>query len=437
MTLGGRVRRAVRAFTLKDLDDQMDREISGTPALTGVEVSHDTAMTFSAFFSGVLQISQTVASLPLPVYRRTSETDKARDRSHPLYRLLNRQAGPYMTSFTWRETMTHHALVWGNGYSYRLKDRAGRPLGFVLMNPSVTHADVEAGRPVYRWRSRMGKEETFEFDEIFHLPGLGFDGRQGYSVLRIARESLGLGLALQEFGARFFGQGTNVGGVITRPKDAPKLQGEALERFKENIRKEWQGLIKSSGLMVLEEGMEYEKVGMPLDDAQFLASKQFGIQDVARWLNMPPHKLKDMSRATFNNIEQEQLSYTTDTIRPWNVRWETGINTWLIPERDQETYYVEHILDALLRGDIATRYAALATARQNGIINADEWRRMENWNPIGGRAGEAYLVNGNMIPVDLAGTQQSPGQALDSALAALTRPQIQPQAPAETEGAEQ
>lgn len=407
MTLYGRIKRAVRAFTLQDLDKQMDEAFNGTPALSGVDVSATTAMTFSAFWNGVLQISQTVASLPLPIYRRIGETGRERDRTHFLYGLLNRKANPYMSALTWRETMTHHAIVWGNGYSYKARDRAGRVVAFVLLNPERTTVALDGGRPVYKFVGNDNREQVLQFDDVFHLPGLGFDGLRGYSVLTMARESLGVGLALQEFGARFFGQGTNVGGVVTRPETAPRLTPEAATRLKEDLKRQWEGLTNSNRLLLLEEGMKYEKTAMPLDDAQFLASKQFSIQDLARWLNMPPHKLKDLSRSTFSNIEQEQLSYLVDTIRPWLVRWESAVDTWLVPSYEAEEVFAEHVVDALLRGDIQTRYNAYNVARQNGVINANEWRRMENWNPIPGRAGEAYLVNGNMIPADTAGEEQT------------------------------
>lgn len=403
MTLAARIQRAIRAFTLKDFEDQMNSEVLGAPTLSGAVVDRDTALTFSAFYNGVQQISQTVASLPFPVYRRLSETQRERYRTHNLWAPLNRKASPYMTAFTWRETMTHHALVWGNGYSYKLRDRAGRVIGFVLLNPERTDVQLKDGRPIYVHKTRSNEPKELAWDDVFHLPGIGFDGLRGYSVLTVARESLGVGLALQEFGARFFGQGTNVGGVIKRPATAPKLSPEASTRLKNDLREQWEGLTKANKLLVLEEGMEYDKVGMPLDDAQFLASKQFSIQDIARWLNMPPHKLKDMSRSTFSNIEQEQLSYVVDTIRPWLVRWESSVNNFLVQDYEQNDIFCEHLVDALLRGDISTRYAALATARQNGIINANEWRQLENWNPIEGEAGEAYLVQGAMIPTSSAG----------------------------------
>lgn len=418
MTFTDRIRRAFAAFTLQDLEEEMNEAITGEPALSGVSVNSDSALTFSAFFCGVMQIAQTVASLPFPIYRRRSDTERERDRAHHLWRPLNRQAGPFMTAFTWRETMTHHAIVWGNGYSLKLRDRAGRVIGFTLLNPERTRVCIQGGVPVYVHRGRDGQDKTLAFEDVFHLPGLGFDGLRGYSLLSIARESLGLGLALQEFGARFFGQGTNLGGIIKRPREAPRLSTEAANRLEEELRRKWEGLKRSHGVIVLEEGSEFEKVGMPLDDAQFLASKQFSIQDMARWLNMPPHKLKDLTRSSFSNIEQEQLSWLVDTIRPWLVRWETAVNTWLVEAYDSEEVYAEHVVDALLRGDISTRYAALTAARTNGIINANEWRAMENWNPIEGPAGEAYLVQGAMIPTATAGQAKAQEPAAPAPAAA-------------------
>jgi len=374
----------------------------GVQALSGVDVNGQSAMAFSAFFNGVQQISQSIASLPLPVYRR-SGNGRERDRAHPLYALLNRRANPWMTSFIWRETMQHHAIVWGNGYSQILRDRANRPGGFVLMNPERTWPAEEDGRIVYKHRRMDGTIDTIEKSEIFHLPGIGFDGIKGYPLLTVARESIGLGLGMQELAGTYFGRGTHVGAVVERPKDAPALKEEAAKRLVKDIELKHAGLGKAHSIMLLEEGMEYKPIGMPLKDAEFLKSRQFGIQDIARFLNMPPHKLKELSRATFSNIEQEQLSYVMDTLRPWLVRWEAHINSDLISLRYQSEIYAEHIVDALLRSDIKTRYMALNWARQNGIINANEWRKMENWNPIEGPSGDAYLVNGNMMPTEKAG----------------------------------
>lgn len=375
----------------------------GGGGLAGVDVNGRTAMQFSAFFSGVLQICQTIASLPLPVYRRTSNDGRERDRKHPLYPLLNRMANPWMTSFTWRETMTHHALVWGNGYSFRLRNRANQPLAFLLLNPERTKVAEIDGRVVYKLERAAGvPPQILERDDVFHLPGLGFDGLQGYSLLSIAAAALGVGLAQQDFSARFYGTGTHLGAVLERPKEAQRLDPEKAQKLVSDFAQKYAGIGNAHKVLLLEEGMTLKPVGMPLKDAEFLASRTFSIQDLARFLNMPPHKLKDLSKSSFNNIEQEQLSYVVDTLRPWGVRWESQIDGTLLAPGEQDEVFVEHLFDALLRGDIASRYGGLQIARQNGVINANEWRKMENWNPIPGLAGDAYLVNGNMVPTERA-----------------------------------
>lgn len=379
-----------------------DDMASGGAGLAGVDVNGTTAMQFSAFFSGVLQISQTLASLPMPVYRRLGEDGRERFRAHPLYPLLNRRANPWTTAFAWRETMTHHALVWGNGYSLRLKDRANRPIGFLLLNPERTAPKEQNGRVVYELTRNDGTAQFFEKDEILHLPGIGFDGIRGYSLLTMAQESLGVGLAQQDFSARFFGTGTHLGAVLERPKEAQRLDEAAAKRLVTDFALKYQGIGNAHKVLLLEEGMTLKPVGMPLKDAEFLGSRVFSIQDIARFLNMPPHKLKDLSRATFSNVEHEQLSWVIDTIRPWCVRWESVINADLLTPDEQDTVFAEHLVDALLRGDLASRYNAYAIARQNGWYNANDIRRKENENPIEGPAGDLYLVNGNMIPTEKA-----------------------------------
>lgn len=406
MSVGARLKAAFRALfdTHREQFLTGQEPFGGVQALAGVDVNGQSAMKFSAFFSGVQQISQTVASLPLPVYRMDGEI-RNRDRTHPLYGLLNRMANPWMTALVWRETMQHHMLVWGNGYSYIMRDRVGRPVGLMLMNPERTWPEELDGRIVYKHRGLTGQEMTIERSEIFHIPGIGFDGIKGYSLLTVARESIGIGLAMQEFTGRFYGTGTHVGGVVERPVEAPRLEPNTAKQLMKDLALQHQGLGKSHSLMLLEEGMKYTPVGMPLKDAEFLGSRQFSIQDIARFLNMPPHKLKELSRATFSNIEHEQLSYVMDTIRPWLTRWESHINTSLISPRYQAEVFAEHIMEGLLRADTKSRNEALAIQRQNGVINPNEWRKLDNRNPIPGPAGEAYLVNGNMISAETAADQ--------------------------------
>jgi len=330
-------------------------------------------------------------------YRRLNERGKERFTAHPLYDVLHNLANREMTSFVWREVSQAHLLLWGNVYSQIIRNRIGQVIELWPLNPAAVEVKRdENNKIIYEVTEKSGKR-TFQAEEILHIPGLGYDGRKGYSVLTMARESMGLGLAMETFQARFYGAGTNIGGVLEHPG---KLGPEAFKHLQESVKKEYGGLSKSHGLFVAEEGMKYKPVGMPLEDAQFLDSKVFQIGEIARWFNLPPHKLKELSKATFSNIEQQQIEFVQDSIRPWLVRWEQHIAWKLLSREERKRFFAEFLIGGLLRGDMESRMKALAVQRQNGIITADEWRSLENMNPMGGRAGKAIWMPLNMLDVN-------------------------------------
>lgn len=372
----------------------MDAALYGRPSHSGVEVSGDTAMNFSAVFCAVNIIAGTIASLPLNLYRRVGDGEKEPYRDHPLHYLLHYQPNPEMTSYVWREITQSHVLMQGNGYSEIIPDRIGRPAELWPWNPNIVKTlRDDDGKIVYEVHEANSRARIIPADRMFHIPGLGFDGRLGYSVLAKARESLGLGLAMDEFQARFYGQGTNIGGVLKHPGH---LSDEAHARLSKDITEKRSGLNNAHKVLVLEEGMQFEKTAMPLEDAQFLESKVFQIGEMARWFNIPPHKLKDLSRSTYSNIEQQQIEFVQDTMRPWAVRWEQHIAWKLLREEERRQLFAEFNLDGLQRGDFKARMEGYAVLRNVGAINADEIRAKENMNPIGGRAGTTYWKPLNM-----------------------------------------
>ncbi len=372
----------------------MDLAINGAPTHSGVAVSGETAMNFSAVFCAVNIIAGSIASLPLKLYRRVGDGGKEPFRDHPLFDLLHNQPNPEMTSYVFREILQQHILLTGNAYAEIIPDRVGRPAELWPVNPAVTKMRRDENNMIfYEVREATGEPRRIPVERMFHVPGLSFDGRVGYSVLAKARESFGLGLAMEEFQARFYGQGTNIGGVLEHPG---KLSDEAHKRLVTDLQEQRAGLSQAHKTMVLEEGMKYEKLGMPLDDAQFLESRVFQIGEIARWFNLPPHKLKELSRATFSNIEQQQIEFVQDSIRPWAVRWEQHIAWKLLRPEERRTLFVEFNLDGLLRGDTKSRMEAHAVLRNVGGINADEIRAKENMNPIGDLAGEMYWRPLNM-----------------------------------------
>lgn len=396
-TFRDRIKATWRAWSAQKVDDwdrYLDTLVGGVPARSGVTVNAETALNFSAFFNGVQQISQTVASLPLILYKRVGEGNKERLRAHPLYGILHRKVNPRMPAFIWKEVTQYHLLVWGNAYSFIRWEDDNRVKELWPMNPERTWPEVVNGNLVYKFRNEQNREVIYPAEVILHIPGLGFDGIKGYSLLSLARESIGLGLGYDEFAARFVGQGTHSGGVATHPG---KLSPEAYDRLKKSLSDSYAGLNKVGKIMVFEEGMTYQNLGMPLKDAEFLSSRTFQINEIARWLNMPPHKLKELSHATYDNITSEQISWLQDTIRPWLERWESYIDFKLLNDEEQKTAFAEFLPESILRTDIKTRYEAYHIARMDGIISANEWRALENMNPLDDEVGDKIWMPLNMV----------------------------------------
>jgi len=350
-------------------------------------------MNFSAWFNGVQQISQTIASLPIYVYKKISEEKKEKFKSLPLFYVLSKKTNIRTSAYTWSETTINHAINWGNAYSYIERDRSYRVVGLWLMNPrNIQKIKVNNdGTLTYLYRDNNRVKEFLQ-DEILHIPGLGFDGIQGYSVLSLAKEAIGLGLSMEKFNNKFYESGTSIGGILTHPG---KLSVEAKHKLKKQLKGEYGGAVNAYKTMVLSEGMTYEKLGMPLEDAQFLQSREFQIQEIARWLNMPPHKLKDLSHATYSNIEQEQASYYQDTIRPWLERMEAVMNIKLLP--DPINTFIECDFKAILRADMKTRYESYNIGRMGGWLSANAILGMENMNPIDEEYADAHMIPLNMV----------------------------------------
>ncbi len=372
----------------------MDMQIDGRPTQAGVPIDNDKAMAYSAVFNAVQVIAGSLASIPFVLYNRIDEFARKPAINHPLYSVLRNQPNGEMDSFTWRETSMIHLLLWGNSYSEIKRDGMGRVIELWPMNPDRTKVKRnDSKRIVYELEESAGKKRTLQAEQVLHIPGLGFDGRVGYSVLTLARETMGLGLGMETFQARFYGAGTNLGSVFEHPG---RLSEQSQENLKKSLTEKYAGLGNSQQAIILEEGMKYVKVGMPLNDAQFLESRAFQVLEIARWFNIPPHKIMELTHATFSNIEQQQIQFVQDTMRVWFVRWEQAVLTQLLDEGERKRLFAEFMIDALLRGDIVSRNQALSTQRMNGVISANEWRQKVNMNPIDGRAGDLLWQPLNM-----------------------------------------
>lgn len=385
----------------------------GERTATGRRVDEAGALRTLAVYACVRVIAETVATLPGITYRRTA-TGKDRAPRHRLYRTLHDRPNPEMTSVEWRETMLGHALLWGNAYNEIEADRRGRPVALWPLRPDMMQLDRDdRDQPIYVYTLPDGKPVGFRRDQIHHVRAFG-SGLLGLSPIAVAREAIGLALAVEEYGARFFGNDSRPGGILVHPA---RLGAEAAKNIKASWEEAFKGLSNRHRVAVLEEGMQWQAVGVPPQDAQFLETRKFQLDEIARLFRVPPHMIGILDRATWGNIEHQAIDFVTHTIRPWLVRLEQAADRDLFARTDplpvedgvevgERAHFVEYLVDGLLRGDATARANALAVQRQNGVITANEWRALENRNPIDG--GDALLVNGNMVPVDQAGKAPAP-----------------------------
>lgn len=380
----------------------------------GITVSEETALRMAAVWACVRVISEDVATLPLHIYERLNR-GKRRASEYSLQRLLHDQPNEEMTALQFREALTAHVLTWGNAYAYIVRNRDGidgevQELWPLLPDRTYLKRDPKTRAPFYEtWDPRSEQRWILRSDQVMHIAGLGFDGRTGYSPIRMHAQAIGLGLAAEEFGARFFGQGLHLGGFFEHPAS---LSDTAYTRLKTETAEKYAGLGRAHLTMILEEGMKFQKLGIPPDEAQFIEAREFQVTDIARIFRVPPHKIMDLKRATFSNIEHSAIAYVVDTLRPWLVRWEQAIACSLIPRGEAGRFFAEHKVEGLLRGDIQTRYAAYAQGRQWGWLSVNDIRELENLNPIEG--GDQYIVPLNVRDaagrqVEIGATEDRPG----------------------------
>jgi HK97 family phage portal protein len=348
---------------------------------SGESVSETSALGLSVYFNCIRVIAEDVAKLPLIVYRRL-DRGKERSPGHPLYRLLHDEPCPESTAFSFRETLTAHALGWGNGYAEIQRDGSGRPVALWPIDPSSVEVKRnDAEQIVYEVRDQYGQTTVLSPSSVLHVHGLGYSGLMGYSVARIGRTSLGSALAAQKHTAAFFGNGASPGGVLEHPG---ALSDKAMKHLRESWTARHGGADNAHKPAILEEGMKWHTVGIPPEDAQLLETRQWQVEDVCRWFRVPPHKIGHLLRAQgWSTLEQTNLDYLTDTLMPWLVRWEQEIQRKLIGITDSGLF-AEHLVDAILRADTQTRFAAYAVGVTNGWLSRNEVRAIENLNPVDG-----------------------------------------------------
>ena len=375
-------------------DERLWSDIVYHNSATGVSVTPDTARRCGAVLACVRVLAETMATLPYVLYRREGDR-RVRETEHPLYSLLKDQPNRWQTSFEFREMMMGHVLLRGNAYAQKVLDRRGNIIELVPLNPTrMTPKLTVEGSVIYDYRAGDGQKVSFPSDLIFHLRGYASDGVTGISPIAEARETIGLALAAEEFGARTFANDAQPGGILEHPG---KLGEEALINLRNSIQQNHGGVKNARKYMILEEGMKWTRIGMSPDDTQYIETRKFQIEEIARIFRVPPHLIGHLERATFSNIEHQGLEFVTHTVLPWLRRWEQAISIRLMTAEERKVYYSEFLVDGLLRGDIQTRYNAYAVGRQWGWLSADDVRRFENMDDLPNEQGDKYLIPLNMV----------------------------------------
>jgi len=362
---------------------------------SGKTVNERTAMQTTAVYACVRILAETIASLPLNVYQFT-DNGKEKAIDHQLYYLLHDEPNPEMTSFVFRETLMSHLLLWGNAYAQIIRDGRGRILALYPLLPDRMTVDrTTEGQLYFEYRKDTGYV-ILRPEDILHIPGLGFDGLVGYSPIAMAKNAIGMAIATEEYGGKFFANGASPGGVLEHP---------GVVKDPARIRESWNTVYQGSGnahrIAVLEEGMKFQPIGIPPEQAQFLETRKFQTEEICRIFRVPPHLVANLDKATFSNIEHQSISFVVHTIRPWLVRLEQGMNKALLTPSEKGQYFVGFVVDGLLRGDYASRMQGYAIGIQNGFLSPNDVRTLENMNTI--EHGDIYAMNGNMLKLEDVG----------------------------------
>lgn len=378
--------------------------MGGTTA--GKAVTERSAMQMTAVYSCVRILAEAIAGLPVHLYRYRDDGGKEKAIDHPLYRLLHDEPNPEMSSFVFRETLMTHLLLWGNAYAQIIRNGRGEVIALYPLMPNKMTVDRDdKGQLFYRYQMSTdeagGKNETVILSpsDVLHVPGLGFDGLVGYSPIAMAKNAIGLAIATEEYGSKFFANGAAPSGVLEHPGTIKDPQ-----RVRESWMSQFGGSQNSGKIAVLEEGLKYTPISISPEQAQFLETRKFQINEIARIFRVPPHMLADLEKSSFSNIEQQSLEFVKYTLDPWVIRWEQSIQRTLLSPSEKKEYFVKFNVEGLLRGDYQSRMNGYATARQNGWMSANDIRELENLDRIPAEdGGDLYLINGNMLPLANAG----------------------------------
>lgn len=375
---------------------------------SGKAVTERSAMQITAVYACVRVLAEAVAGLPLHLFHLRGNAGKEKATDNPLYFLLHDEPNPEMTSFIFRETLMCHLLLWGNAYAQIIRNGKGEVVAlYPLMANKMTVDRDENGTLYYEYQVSKSDAPTLKNgrvrlspSEVLHIPGLGFDGLVGYSPIAMAKNALGMAMATEEYGAAFFKNGANPSGILSMP---------GVVKDPEKIRQSWEqgfgGSQNSNKVAILEEGMTYTPISISPEAAQFLETRKFQIDEIARIFRVPPHMIGDLEHATFSNIEHQSLEFMTYTLRPWLVRFEESMQRSLLLPEQKKDYLIRFNVDGILRGDYESRMRGYATGIQNGIFSVNDVRRLEDMDLLSKEdGGDLHVLNGNVVKLADAGS---------------------------------
>ncbi len=386
--IGQLLRGELRLHSLADFDRQLDVGFTGLPTAAGVAVSEESSLENTAVWNAITLISQTLAEVPLKLFQRVTPRGKIEARANPLFDILHSAPNPEMTSFEWRESQMGWLLGWGNAASEIVfNQRTGRIEALWPIPWSRIKVKRIEGQIFYDILiPDTGLTVTLPAFRMLHIRGFSRDGIVGLSPIGLHRQAIGLGLATEEFGARFFGNGAVPGGALQHPQSLSK---EAQARLRAAWTETQAGLSNAQRVAVLEEGMTYTKIGIDPEDAQFLATRTFQVEEVARIFNIPPSMIGELSKATFSNVTEQSINFVRFTMLPWFFRWEQGMDKKLLGPNERQSLFIKFVVEALLRGTPKERGDFYNSMFQVGAFSPNDIRDKEDMNPIEG--GDQYF----------------------------------------------
>jgi len=379
-------------------------DLAGGSTSSGINVNPQSAMTYAPVYRAINIISQDVAKLPLVVYRRNGEgKDKA--TAHPAYRVLRYQTSSTMSAFEFKSTLTADALLYGSGFAAIMRNEAGTATELIPLSPGATQevwkGDVRSYTTVIN-----NKEEKLTAENVLHIRAL-----YGLGIVELARESIGLGMAAELYGAIFFKNNARPSAVLEHP-------GHLDNDARDNLRRSWEAMhgqiSNSHRVAILEEGMVLKPFASTNKDSEWNDTRMLEVRNIASWFGIPPHMLADNTRTSYNSLESENQAYLDSSLDPWLVTWETECRAKLltVSQQQRDTHFVEFNRNALVRANMEARGAYYNLAIQGGWMSRDEIRGRENLNPIPGEGGSTFMVPLNMGPASVAPVADQEGEDL-------------------------